>query len=291
MRVRFYVNNGYGTFSTGDSIVYSDSNGVAVTSFVPAAGTSPTDGVKITACYARVDFTSCGDAGVTTIGSSLTIASSPLSITIGSDLTIVESTLTYKQRFVVTAVDIAGRPKANVEITPSVDLQYYFKGYYVYSGTKWFLYQCTDATGCPVIKPATAQCQNEDVDRTGFYQAAQDVNLNGQIDPSKADVLISTVGSTQTDSNGLVTLQIEYPKNLGSWLQYKILVTAGVAGTEGRKTWVSQLGVPITAIKAEGAPPFVVSPYGTVTYDAIPSAAHRYGRPANQTQTPCENAD
>ncbi|HRI17996.1 MAG TPA: hypothetical protein PL196_05695, partial [Burkholderiaceae bacterium] len=40
MRVRFSVNNGYGTFATGDNIVYADSNGVAATGFIPGSRTS-----------------------------------------------------------------------------------------------------------------------------------------------------------------------------------------------------------------------------------------------------------
>jgi len=290
MRVRYFVNNKYGTFSTEGNIVYSDSNGMAVTGFIPGASTSPKGGVTITACFSNVDFSLCSDSGVTTISTTLTIAAEALSISITTDRLIDDKTpLTYKQQFTVTAVDIAGRPKANVEITPSIDLQYYLKGQYIYDGTEW-INVCTDATACTVILPGPVGCPNEDTGRTGFYQAAEDVNLNGQIDPSKADILISAVGSTKTDSAGKMTLQIEYGKNLGSWLQYQILVSAGVAGTEGRKTWVDVLGVPISDVKAEGAPPFVVSPYGVVTTTAVPSPAHLYGRPSVAVP-PCQNAD
>ncbi len=289
MRVRYSVNNNYGTFATGANIVYSDSNGMATTGFIPGTRTSPTNGVTITACYANVDFVACGDAGVTQITTTLTVASEPLSITIGTDRKIVIDDLTYLQRFVVTATDIAGRPKANVDITPSIDLQYYFKGQYTFSGGQW-VRVCTDPTVCtPILLPPIG-CQNEDIDRTGFYQATEDINLNGQLDPSRADILISAENGTKTDADGKVTLKIEYAKNLGSWLQYKILVTAGVAGTEGRKSWVDVLGVPISDVKAEGAPAFVVSPYGEVTTTEIPSDANLFGRPKVPVP-PCQNAD
>lgn len=284
MRVRFSV-NGYGTFSTGDSIVYSDSNGRAVTSFIPGARTSPKDGVTITACYSKVDFAKCTDAGVQSITTSLTIAADPLSITIGTDNLIIVGDLTYAQRFVVTAVDIAGRAKANVEITPSIDLQYYFKGIYVWDGEQWIQRGCDDASCTPPTNNIVYGCQNEDIDRTGFYQEAQDINLNGQIDPRKSDVVISPV-SIKTDANGRAVLQIEYPKNLGSWLQYRILVSAGVNGTEGRTSWTDVLGVPITDVKAEGEPAFVRSAYGIVTVTATPSI-----QPARGPVTPCYNAD
>jgi hypothetical protein len=289
MRVRFSVNNAYGTFATGDNIVYSDANGVAATGFIPSARTSPTNGVIITACYANVDFAACGSGGVTPITTTLTVAAEPLSITIGTDRKIVIDDLTYQQRFVVTASDIAGRPKANVDITPSIDLQYYFKGRYVYVGGSW-VSSCTDPTVCSTILQPPIGCQNEDTERTGFYQMTEDINENGKLDPSRADVLISAEGSTKTDENGQVVLRISYAKNLGSWLQYQILVSAGVAGTEGRKTWTDVLGVPIGDVKTEGAPAFVVSPYGVVTRSAVPSINFP-GTPPRGAVPACQNAD
>jgi hypothetical protein len=275
IRVRFFV-SGYGTLSTGSSIVYSDANGRAITAFAPGSVPSPKDGVTITACYSPVDFNLCSDKGVTAITTTLTVASDPLSISIGTDNLIVVGDLTYSQRFVVQAVDIAGRAKANVQITPSIDLQYYFKGRYAYNGTQW-----------AIVAPGPVGCQNEDIDRTGYYQASQDINQNGQIDPRKSDVVISPVSVT-TDSAGKATLQIEYPKNVGSWLQYQILVSAGVNGTEGRATWVSVLGVPQTDITAAATPAFVRSPYGVVTTTAIPSI--NFAAPRGPVP-PCQNAD
>ena len=83
----------------------------AATGFIPGARTSPTNGVTITACYAQVDFANCSDAGVFQLTTTLTVAAEPLSITIGTDRKIVVGDLTYQQRFVVTASDIAGRPR------------------------------------------------------------------------------------------------------------------------------------------------------------------------------------
>jgi len=278
IRVRFFV-SGYGALSTGSSIVYSDANGRAITAFVPGSVPSPKDGVTITACFSLVDFNLCTDSGVTSITTTLTVASDPLSISIGTDNLIVIGDLTYTQRFVVTAVDIAGRAKANVQITPSIDLQYYFKGRYAYSGSQW-----------AIVAPGPVGCQNEDIDRTGYYQASQDINQNGQIDPRKSDVVISPVSVT-TDSSGMAILQIEYPKNVGSWLEYQILVSAGVNGTEGRATWTSVLGVPVTDITAAGAPAFVRSPYGVVTTTAVPSINFPPPAPVRGPVPPCENAD
>lgn len=284
MRVRFFA-SGFGSFATGSNIVYSDKDGQAITGFIPGSRTSPANGVTITACYSRVDFSSCAESGVTTITTTLTVAADPLSITIGTDGKIVIGDLTYIQRFVVLAVDIAGRAKANVEIVPSIDLPYFFKGQYTYSGGAW-VSTCTDVNTCPVLLTGPVGCPNEDVYRTGFYQESQDTNQNGQIDPRKSDVVVSAIGSTKTDSAGKMTIQIEYPKNVGSWLQYRLLVSAGVNGTEGRATWSDILGVPITDVKAEGAPAFIRSVYGVVTSTQVPSI-----NPGRGPVAPCANAD
>lgn len=289
MRVRFKV-NGYGSFSTGDELVYSDSNGVAISSFVPGSRTSPKDGVTITACYEKTDFTTCG-ANQTT--KTLTVAADPLSITIGTDnkLSEGEQKLTYKQRFIVTTVDIAGRPKANVDITPSLDLPYFLKGQYTRSDGEW-VSVCTDASVCPIVLTGPIGCPNEDLARTGFYQQAQDTNQNGQIDPRKSDVSVYMEnGVTKTNELGQVVLVIEYPKNVGSWIQYTILVSAGVAGTEGRASWVDVLGVPVDDVKAEGVPPFVRSPYGVVTTTAVPSINFPPPAVPRGPVAPCANAD
>jgi hypothetical protein len=63
-------------------------------------------------------------------------------------------------------------------------------------------------------------------------------------------------------------VQIEYPKNVASWARVKVLVAAtGISGTEGRATWTEVLPFPVSAIKGDGAPAFVTSPYGTAIFD------------------------
>jgi adhesin/invasin len=99
-------------------------------------------------------------------------------------------------------------------------------------------------------------------------------------------VVVSAIGSTKTDDAGKMMIQIEYPKNVGSWLQYRLLVSAGVNGTEGRATWSDVLGVPITDVKAEGAPAFIRSVYGVVTSTQVPSI-----NPGRGPVAPCANAD
>jgi hypothetical protein len=283
VRVRFDLsgdaNSVGGTFSTGTNVVYADANGIATTAYIPGSRSSPTNGVTIRACYDTVDFAAsvCPNATTTTI----TVASDPLSVSIGSNAEIYvgSANLTYQRRFVVLVVDSSGRAVPNVDVIPSVDLERYLKGQYFRFGSVWVkgTFDNNGATVASGQLPAGV-CANEDINRNAVREAAEDINGNGTLEPRKSDVAITVLGNGKTDASGTATVQIEYPQNVGSWLQVKILVAAtGVAGTEGRATWTEQLPVPIDAINSAASPAFVRSPYGVVAESAAGYA------------TPCHN--
>jgi hypothetical protein len=110
-----------GTFSTGGSVIYSDSNGIATTAYIPSDRPSPTNGVTIRACYSTGDFTApqCPNFTTTTI----TVVSDPLSVTIGSNnvILLAPNKLTYQRQFVILVVDASGRAKGNVDVVPSIE--------------------------------------------------------------------------------------------------------------------------------------------------------------------------
>lgn len=256
-----------GTFSTGSAVVYSDANGIATTAYIPGSRSSPTNGVTIRACYGPADFTSC-DTAPNAATTTITVVSDPLAVTIGSNELVYTGSadLTYQRRFAIVVVDASGRAKENVQIVPSVDIDRYYKGQYVKGSTTWFPgYVNTSVTPATAVAAAPVECFNEDINRNGILEDGEDLNHNGSLDPRKSDVAISVVGSSTTDSSGMAIVQIEYPKNVGTWARVKILVSAtGVSGTEGRATWSEVLPVPASAVTSTGAPAFVVSPYGTV---------------------------
>ena len=264
VRVRFDLNgdpnNVGGTFSTGASVIYSDASGIASTAYIPGTRASPTNGVTIRACYDVNDFAAaaCPNQAKATI----TVASDPLSVTIGSNDKVVigPNDLTYIRKFVVLVVDASGKAKANVDVVPSIDLDLYWKGFYTRS-TNWD--QNANAGGCA----------NEDTDRNGILEAAQDINHSGAIEPRKSDVAVSILGTGKTDDSGTATVQIEYPQNVATWARVKILVSAtGVSGTEGRATWTEVLPAPATAFTQTSAPAFIDSPYGVVYFGQNPTS-------------------
>jgi hypothetical protein len=142
-----------------------------------------------------------------------------------------------------------------------------------------------------------AQCDNEDLNRNNVAETYADgwvEDANGSynltpgrpaLEPRKADVAISFEGGvTRTNSIGQVVLVVEYPQDLGTWVEFNLLVAAGVSGTEGRANYQSFLPVPASAVNNKDvAPPFDVSPYGV---QASPTTTKSY---AGVTYTLCTN--
>lgn len=266
VRTRFDLNGDVnsigGTMSSGSNIVYSDANGVAVSAYIPGSRSSPTDGLTVRACWDYTDFAAgtCPNQALVT----LTVTSEALAVTIGTDNTITEggSGLTYIKRFVVLVVDASGQAKADVQLSPSIDLTSYVKGFYAVPGA-W-------TRGAPGFTGPT--CLNEDINRNGVLEASENDglvtsgvpdNANGTLEPRKSDVAITMVDGNQTNASGIAILQIEYPKNVATWVNFLITVAAsGVSGTEGRTTWVGQLPAAAAEFESDVPPSFVVSPYG-----------------------------
>ncbi len=307
VRVRFSVdpaNSSDGTAAQlgGSIYAYSDAAGVARGTFTPGVRSSPTNGVTVQACWDVSDFVITAPCPANRlITNTLTIASEALSVNIRTNNLIKSgaANLTYIKEFVVMVVDAAGQAKADVLITPSVDLPAFYKGYYVVSGASWVQVPTLAATenwswdtvnlrwvaGAATTSP---MCPNDDVNRNGVREAGtviagaappavtlrqEDLNWNGFIDPRKSDVAVKMVGSSRTDANGLAIVQIEYGQNLASWVDFVITVTAsGIAGTEARALYtgllygLGNLPYPAAAIAdPKVAPAFVVSPYGRGT--------------------------
>jgi hypothetical protein len=274
VRVRFDLNgdplNTGGVFSTGTSLVYTDSNGVATTSFIPGDVATGTGQLVLRACYSASDFgvSSCP----TTATKTATINKEALNITIGPDDKIAETPdgLRYLVKYVVQVTNASGQAKANVRITPTLDLPGFLKGTYAYSkansiwtqtvtnGASTFLDR--DDSGITYVG-----CPNEDVNRNGISDSADVKDNDLVLEPRKSDAAISfvTTGQNLTDSTGAVYLQVTYLKNVATWLSVKIYAQGVVSGTEGVGTYQQILPAPTTVLKSDSDPAFEINPYGT----------------------------
>jgi len=269
VRVRFDLNgdtnNVGGTITAGTNVVYSDDTGVATAAYVPGAKSSPGNGgLTVRACWSENDFAlgTCPNATLAT----LDVVDQPFSISppgFNNLLEIGPTGLDYVKRYVIQVSDNAGNAKAGVQISASLDLTRYFKGEWVVLGDKW-------------NKVERASCDNEDLNRNGVREiyennAVEDANSNNTLDPQKAGVVLSFVGSSVTDSNGQVVLRIAYPQSLASWFEFSIQVTAsGVGGTENRSSFSGVLPVLAAAVSDPDAEPaFRLAPYGTQTSPVV----------------------
>jgi hypothetical protein len=264
------VNTVGGTFDSGTTVVYSDANGIATTSYSPGSRSSPTNGVTIRACYYNDDASAAAGGCANFATNTLTVTSEPLAVSIGTNnvIEIGASGLTFVKRYVVLVVDASGQAKSDVQITPSVDLLSYVKGFYEWNGKVWTRTQLIPPVG--FLGPT---CPNEDINRNAVLEAGEDTNGNASLDPRKSDVAISVLGNGKTDASGTAVVRIEYPQNVATWVNFQILVAAGgVAGTEGRATWTDQLPAVGSQFTTETpAPAFVVSPYGVAATCANPN--------------------
>lgn len=320
-----------GTFDStvARALLYSDVNGVARTTYAPGSRFSPKDGVTVRACWSAGDFVLPAEGGACTnaVRATLTVVSESLSVSIGTNGTIGigSSGLTYTKRYAVQVVDSSGQAKVGVQVSPSIDLLAYYKGFYSLIGDIWFrqglgnTYPTTypgtglpvppsallASDGTPMFNPSgnVSICDNEDLNRNGvgetFFDSIQtalvpeDQNGSGSLspqrpmlDPRKADVTIAIEGSTTTDANGLVVLKIEYPQNVGSWVRFNILVSAsGVAGTEGRANFEGVLPVLASALTSKDIPP----PFARSPYGTESSATFKRQNPEGQVGWLCTN--
>jgi hypothetical protein len=288
VRVRFDLNGDVntigGTFSTGDTTLNTDGNGVVTTNYIPSNRSSPTNGVTVRACFYGSDaeaalatrdatgkLSSCPFAQTVT----LTVTSEPLGVSIGTNELIIVNELTYVKKFVVSVVDAAGVAKADVNLVVSVDLPQYRKGRYAVAGDSWV------KTGF-LSSGDAAVCANEDTNRNGVMEAGENTNgsipysdgtFNTRLDPGKSDVSVTLLQS-KTRADGTAELQLQYAKSFATWVDARITVSAsGVSGTEGRATY---LAAPVPADAAsfknvDVPPAYVVSPYGTASSCANPN--------------------
>jgi hypothetical protein len=255
VRVRFDLdsdtNNVGGSFSTGNTILYSDANGVVTTAYVPSSRSSPTNGLTVRACYGRSDtdpdLLNCFRSATVR----LTVVSEPLGVSIGTNELIVVSELSYTKRFLVSVADSAGNAKADVPLSASVDLPQFRKGSYIVSGTRW-------------VKVLDSTCGNEDGNRNGVLETGEDRDSDRRLEPGRSDVTVRLV-NPRTGTDGTAILEITYAKNFATWVDAWITVSAsGVAGTEGRATFkLDPVPGDAAAFTNVTVPPaFVVSPYG-----------------------------
>lgn len=249
------------SIASGGQTLYTDAAGVVSTQYISGQNASPTNGVTVRACYSANEFASATDCP-NFVNASLTVAGQALAVSIGDDNLLTPSSGTYIKEFVITVADSAGRAVANAPVDISVDLTHYGKGAYSYgNGTSSAAYFDVDGNSVSSLQVVPASltgayptsttvpgsttgrvwCANEDTNRNGNVDAGENIDgstdSNGQatLEPRKSDLLVSykSASVTTTNSAGVLLIQVQYSQRFGTWLAYKVRVTANVAGSQG----------------------------------------------------------
>lgn len=252
VRVRFDIDESEnavgGSLNTGETLTYTDDNGIATAAYIAGSRFSPTDGVTIRACYSERNFSPPACPKEQSV--SLTVANDPLGVSIGSNAEIIDNDLSYIKQFIVSVVDSSGAAKAGVALTASIDLPRFRKGFYS-RGTDGWVYRLQ------------VSCPKEDANDNGVLETGEDDDNDNRLEPGIADVSVRLLQS-QTRDDGTAIVQIQYAKSFGSWVEATITVAAsGVAGSEGRTS--TSLVTPVSSEEVsdiENTPSFAVSPYG-----------------------------
>lgn len=237
-----------------NTMLYTDASGSVSAQYISGPNASPTNGVKVEACFSPNDFADwdCPDS----VQASLTVAGQALAVSIGDDNLLERGNGTYIKRFVISVADSAGRAVPNAPVDISVDLTHYGKGEYGYSyyddndaptmALNVVPRSLTDAHPSLGTDPNAAPqqrvwCPNEDRNRNGNVDPGENYNgsvdSNGQptLEPRKADLIISydDPNVTRTDASGILIVKVEYSQRFATWLTYRVRATTNVAGSQG----------------------------------------------------------
>jgi hypothetical protein len=281
VRVHFLIaSTGQGSFdsavSTGSATVFTNSSGIATAAFIPGPTESPTDGVRVQACYQATDFTSSTQCD-NSVEVHLTVTSLALAVSIGNDNKTDVGSGTYINQFVVTVADAAGRAVPNALVDISLDITHYNKG--EFTTTPSFPADPTKygPTDDPTVVPAAesqVSCKNEDLNRNGFVDNGENINNSvdsfGQptLEPRRSDIILSYVNPAvrTTDASGLLLIKVEYSKRFAAWLSYRIRATTIVAGSQGsaERSFVTRF---LTGDEVDPGAAFLEAPYGTGACD------------------------
>lgn len=252
----------------------TDSQGRAQTFYTASSTTSASNGVSI---LATVQDTPTVNDSV-----ALTVAQQELFISIGTGNEIFEpNSAQYRKEWVVQVTDSQGNGVEGAAVSLNILSERYSKGFWFFplGGTAW-------------AQQVEATCQDEDTDRDGVLDDAEDglVNCNGILDPGEdlnsngildfgedangscrieagnvATVVdqASGTGTVTTDANGFGIVDVFYAQEFARWVEVTLEAKTSVQGTEFAESTTFFLDIAASDVNNEDiTPPGVISPFG-----------------------------
>jgi hypothetical protein len=111
-------------------------------------------------------------------------------------------------------------------------------------------------------------CASEDVNNNGTIEGAEDINLNGRLDPGVRPTVIQIAGGATpgtTDATGFARFKMKYLKNDALWSEYFVVASSNTAqgGSQGNTERVTILSVAASEVADKNiSPPNQLSPFG-----------------------------
>jgi hypothetical protein len=250
-----------GNISAGSEI--TNAQGVAQVTYTASSTASANSNVTIKASVPA--YPSIADQTV-----NLTVGGQSLFLSLGTgNLIQTPTTTTFSDPWVVFAIDSAGNPVANADITMQVQSVSYASGLgawgmgsYYYSGTS-YVQQAGPYNGGEENTPAAGPvvCLNEDENNNGIYDSSVDPG-NGTLYPGS--VAVVAPGSQSTDTNGEAQFSVIYPQSYAGWVQVVLTASTEVSGSQSSTSSTFWLPILASDLTTEGTPPpGYNSPFGT----------------------------
>ena len=210
-------------FNLNDTINGNLSSSSAVTNSSGRATVIYTAG-DTTSAFQGVEINSFVEGHVSTINDdiTLTVGGNALRLVLGTDNKVgTNGNTRYSVNYGVIVTDSSGNPVQDQAVEFTVVPVAYFKGELDNSGVTW--------RENPYI-----ECPIEDTNRNGIIDENEDVNGNGELEPSNTATIggLSVTGDAKTDSNGAVEIQVLYPRSEAKWSKVELEAKVSVNGTE-----------------------------------------------------------
>ena len=227
----------------------TDVTGSAAVTYIAGSVSSPQNGVGISATVTDIGGTMIAPVSGNT---ALTVSGQSLLVRLGTDNLVESVPPLNKKTWVAVVTDAAGNAVVGATVRFALRPGRYSKGFYFVpappAAQRW-------------VQSVTALCPNEDTNFNGIVDPGEDTNGNGALEPPG----VTTVNATATtDSSGIATAVLTYPKDHATWTEVTLEARTGVAGNDPPALATFFLvGLASDYADANVSPPGAVSPYGS----------------------------
>ena len=248
-----------GTISTGTAV--TNSQGVASTVFT--ADTTTGGGVNALNLVIKASLQSNNTVFDET---DIAVGERTLFFRFGTGNVITKpSESTYAKQFSIVITDSSGNAVPGQQLNVAVVSLNYRKGYWVQFPEAPQAFKNWTTSGTTPLITSTVNCITEDANFNGILDSGEDINSDGQLTPGN---FVVVPGLVTSDESGIVTFNVTYPQDVGSWLDVRLQVSGFAAGTENISFREYSLPTAAEDLTTETSRP-AANPFGVVQSCAI----------------------